>query len=175
MATITFGSDLKTINYNPLRLDAMRFQYTGESGSLSRLEVYLKKHNDTGDTYIKFGIYSDNAGAPNALLWGASDPVLVVKNDTDPRDEWVYVEGITGVSITKNAYYWLAMAAATNRAYYYAGAVPADHHCRISPWTYADAWPNPFGEPSSYDNSGYSMRGHVVEAAASTNIVLNII
>jgi hypothetical protein len=124
---------------------ACRFQVT-DDGYLEVIRGYLAAAG-SGSRTITGAIYSDNSGAPGALL-ADSDAIIV------SAAGW-YEFLFKGPTLTKNDYYWLAMNGTGGgwRFYYDSGETnQAAHNIDAPPPS------DPFGTPT-YESRDYSING----------------
>lgn len=82
-------------------LDAMRFQNTAGSGTLTEIGLYFTDMDSTGN--VRLGIYADTGSAtqPGALLLDAGAVAF------SEADTWYSKTGLS-LSVTNGTYYWLA-------------------------------------------------------------------
>lgn len=114
-------------------LVAMRFK-CHEDASPTVLHAYFKKHTTGGATECKIGIYNDNAGSVGTHI-AHSGAIAVVDDTANPQ----YVEGeVSGVSLTKDSYYWIVCQANGNIDMTYHQYQPNKRGLH-STWTY-DTW-----------------------------------
>jgi hypothetical protein len=98
-ATATFGLDGGNHTYPEVanHLQAQRFQNTAGTGSLTKLELQFNQASGSGN--VRLGVYADNNGVPGNILLDAGQ--------IEAASGWVSISGLN-LSITANAYYWLA-------------------------------------------------------------------
>jgi hypothetical protein len=94
----TFGLNSGNRNYSkaPNYLNAVRFQNTAGTGTLTKLEILVNDTTPNGK--VRLGVYADNNGVPGALLLDA-DEVTVTNG-------WVGKSGLS-LAVTQGTYYWL--------------------------------------------------------------------
>jgi hypothetical protein len=128
------------------RKKGYRFQ-CAENGTATSLSWYGKANS--GTISVRLGIYSDNGGAPNALLGYTSE---ITNVGTTPQ--WWTANLVSSVSLQANTWYWLCFIVSGASGYYYDtgtanyGAYNSD--------AYSDGFANPFGTPT-YDNKELSI------------------
>jgi hypothetical protein len=93
--TTTAGHTLNDFN---VTIRAMRVQIT--SGGVLRMMYFLAPSASTGT--VRFAVYSDNAGFPNALL-GESGPM------TYPFTAGTWGANLPNIPVTASQYVWLAI------------------------------------------------------------------
>jgi hypothetical protein len=126
-------------------LEASRYQ-CGQEGSVTKITLCLS--GGAIGRYARVAIYSDNSGAPSSLL-GQSSQQEIGSNG------WYDFTGFN-VSVSKNAYYWLAFQISTsNLQYHYDGGQTNQHAYRV--YAYG-SFPSYFGLPSytAYAQSIYA-------------------
>jgi hypothetical protein len=96
-----------------------------KSGTANSIKVKM-----SGSANVRLALYSDNGGAPNALLCESSSTAVVTGVNT---------VSIPDTSIVLNNYYWTAIQGSVNSVYYVAGGTS-----KHKTYTYA-AYPNPAG------------------------------
>ncbi len=77
-------------------LNAMKFQNTAGTGTLTKLELYYNDTTPSGS--VRLGVYADNSGTPGSLLLDAGASTVA--------NGWVNISGLN-LSVTLNSYYWL--------------------------------------------------------------------
>ncbi|MBI2853339.1 MAG: S8 family serine peptidase [Chloroflexi bacterium] len=100
----------------PGTLQAMRFQNTAGTGTLTKLELQFNQASGSGN--VMLGIYSDNNGTPASLLGSGQ---------TAAGSGWVSVSGLS-VPVTANSFYWLAYDLQNANTVAYQGAQAAGSH-----------------------------------------------
>ena len=98
-------------------LDAMRFQNTAGTGTLTKLEILFDDTTPNGK--VRLGVYADNGGVPGSLLLDAGE--VTVANG------WVSISGLS-LPVTQNTYYWLAFNLQSANGVRYQSGQPAGSH-----------------------------------------------
>ena len=98
-ATATFGLNSGNGNWNQGSniLDAMRFQNKAGTGTLTKIEILFNDTTPHGK--VRMGVFSDNNRKPGSRLLDAGE--------ANVANGWVST-GNLNLSVTLNAYYWLA-------------------------------------------------------------------
>lgn len=155
-----FGNETCPANWGVYTsyLDAQRYQcVTG--GEAVKIRV-LSPSAGTNSGTVRMGIYSDNSGSPNALLWEGTAQSYVAGT-------WIE-EAVSGVTLVAETWYWLAFQVSTNTAELcYVPGGPSLSHRWLSNVTYANPFPDPWSGGSSNTNQ-YSIQVCVAGGVSDT-------
>jgi hypothetical protein len=88
------GNSKKTVSANIL--NAMRFQNTAGTGTLTKLELLVNDVTVKGK--VRLGIYQDNGGKPGSMILDAGEATIA--------NGWISISGLK-LGVTSNSYYWL--------------------------------------------------------------------
>lgn len=125
-----------------------------ESGTVNYIKVY------SGNTCnSKVGIYSNDGGEPKTLL-GSSNSTAIAAG-------WNYVPLTSGVSVTKNTYYWIVQNSDDSHLKRLTG--PGEEHRRYVAFAYANAFPADYTNPFDYRVTDSHDTGADCVAAFVTN------
>lgn len=146
----TFGNTATGGSTLALALDNKRFsrfQVPSDCHAITSLSAYLNR-TGSGTAYdVRFGIYTDNSGAPNAFVSGSD---LIQSNIARNSPQTYTVTYSSPLNVTPGAYLWLGVQAAKAIVTYYnAGATNQQASAAD---TYSDGYASSFGTPT-YANS----------------------
>ena len=160
-ATATFGLDAGNLSWELAGcvLDAMRFQNTAGTGTLTKIELLFVDTTPNGK--VRLGVYADNGGWPGALLLDAGE--------VSAANGWVSISGLN-LSVTQNTYYWLAFTMqSTNIVVDQSGQANQSNFWVYTNSTYGPL-PSQFNGSSNNNNSvQYVMRATVNTGGTSTS------
>jgi len=142
----------------------------GSSGYVTRIMMYLDGNGGgAGTQAIKGMIYSDNAGAPNALLGTSGEKTVAAGAGA----AWVSMIFAAPVQVTSGTVYHIGFikGATTNiiRYYYDAGADTRSYNNDV----YADGPSDPFGAPSTAADRNLSVYASILPLGWSRVAALN--
>ncbi|MDD5701603.1 MAG: hypothetical protein PHU23_06075 [Dehalococcoidales bacterium] len=149
--TSTFGLNSGGSTYSQFgnALQAMRFQNTCGSGTLTKLELLVNDSTPSGR--VGMGVYADNNGKPGKLLLNTSEVSV--------RNGWVSVSNLK-LPVTNNSYYWLAYNLQSTNGIAYRGSYSSGCHYRINNTSYG-TWPSTFPNSALANNNAYIMRATI--------------
>lgn len=107
----------------------VRFQAL-ETCTIDRIRGY--KCSAASDTNARFGIYADSSGSPTGSPLASGSNCSVAAGESD---ETLTSTLDAAVSLTKDAYYWLAVAGDFHISWYESTTTSAN--CRYQAWTYS--------------------------------------
>ena len=148
----TFGLDSGDNTYAERAgvLDAMKFQNSAGTGTLTKLEIMVAGTAFSGK--VRLGIYADANGMPGALLLDAGE--VVVSNG------WISASSLS-LPVTGGTSYWLAYDLQNRNTISYKGGRPAgSHYWRSAAYGPLPVQFSPSGAGSN--NNQYVMRATVV-------------
>ncbi len=156
--TVTFGlnSGNDSFNMSSVEMALQRFQNTGGSGTLKKLEIYMV--NVPWTTNCKMAIYNDDgSGHPGTLLCDAGTVSNIGSG-------WVSSQDLTSQNkqVTSGSYYWLGFnlnSASDVSIYWDYGTNTCAY---TSNWNPSYSWPASLsGTSFSYYNCAFVMRATV--------------
>ena len=126
---------------------ACKFTAPSDIGDVDEILVYANRTTGGGPYSIRGGIYTDNGGAPDALV--ANSEIVINSNVAQNPAQWYSVAYSIKPTLTPDTVYWLCvqMNFAVN-TYYDAGGTS---QTALAADTYSDGLADPFGSPSYYD------------------------
>jgi hypothetical protein len=148
VATFGLNSGDSVYDENSNCLDALRFQNTAGTGTLTKLEILFQ--DTTPNVKVRLGVYADSSGTPGSLLLDAGE--VTVSNG------WVSISSLN-LPVTQNTYYWLAFNMQSTNGVTYKNGQPSRSHCRVSS-TYGTL-PSTFPSRPSYNSNQYVMQAMV--------------
>jgi hypothetical protein len=101
--TVESDDEQCAVNY----LFGARYQNSVGTGNITKLDLYADYGNTAHD--YRFGVYSDNAGEPNAIL--SANNIVV-----DILDGYTEVTGLS-IAVTNALYYWLTFMVSAKSSY----------------------------------------------------------
>lgn len=120
---------------------ACKFTAPSDIGGVDSISAYLNR-TGTGSGYaIRGGIYTDNAGAPDALV--ANSAIEINANIARNAPAWYSVSYVTKPTLTPGAVYWLCVQAAKASVTYFATGAAGQE--KDADDAYSDDLENPFG------------------------------
>ncbi|MDO8688156.1 MAG: hypothetical protein Q7K41_06175, partial [Dehalococcoidales bacterium] len=105
-------------------LQAMRFQNTAGTGSITKLELLIDDTTSPAGN-VRMGVYADSSGYPGALLLDAGAAAITATG-------WVSISGLSW-PVTANSYYWLSFNMDSANGIKYQTGQPLNSHYRIDP------------------------------------------
>jgi hypothetical protein len=151
-ATATFGLDSGNGNWNQGSniLDAMRFQNKAGTGTLTKIEILFNDTTPHGK--VRMGVFSDNNRKPGSRLLDAGE--------ANVANGWVSI-GNLNLSVTLNAYYWLAFDLQNQNGVRYQSGQSTGSHYWVG-YNYGTL-PGQFNLfRANYNSSPYVMRATVI-------------
>lgn len=120
---------------------ACKFTAPGDIGELDSITVYANR-TGTGAAYaIRGGVYTDNAGAPDALV--ANSAIEISAKIARNAPAWYPVSYVTKPTLSPSTVYWLVVQAAkASLTYFDTGAAGQEKDADDA---YSDGLENPFG------------------------------
>jgi hypothetical protein len=150
IATFGLDSGNSVWNEQASTMDAMRFQNTAGTGTLTKLEILFDTSTHSGS--VRLGIYADSSGRPGSLLLDAGEVTV--------SSGWVSIGGLS-LAVTANTYYWLVFNLQNNNGVMYQSGQPANSHC----WS-----PNTYGAlPANFPGFNYNNNQYVMRATVTTS------
>ena len=140
----TIGASTEAISADTKR--ACKFTAPADIGAVDSISVYVNRTGAGGGYAIRGGIYTDNAGAPDALV--ANSSIEISSNIARNASAWYSVSYVTKPNLTPGAVYWLVVQAAKAAITYF--DTGASNQEATNADTYSDNLANPFGGSITY-------------------------
>ncbi|MDD5702407.1 MAG: hypothetical protein PHU23_10210, partial [Dehalococcoidales bacterium] len=143
------GSGSSTYDQFGSALQAMRFQNTCGSSTLTKLELLVNDSTPSGR--VRMGVYADNNGKPGNLLLDAGE--VTVSNG------WVST-GNLNLPVADGQYYWLTYNLQNTNGVAYHSSYSTGCHYRVNDHSYGSL-PATFPGGAQVNNNAYIIRAAV--------------
>lgn len=121
-----------------------KFTAGSDLGSVASISAYLNRTGGGPAYAVTAGIYTDNSGAPDALV--ANSEILLTSDVTRNSPQWYTATYSTAPSLTAGNVYWLGVIADKDILTYYDSGSSNQQASNAD--TYADGLADPFGTPT---------------------------
>ena len=128
-----------------------KFTAPSDIGEVDSISAYLNRTVTGGQYAVKGGIYTDNAGAPDALV--PNSEIVIVANIARNNPQWYSIDYPTKPVLTPSAVYWIGVLTKKNIQTFYDAGGTNQMALRADSYGIMD---DPFGEPAGYGDQEHS-------------------
>jgi hypothetical protein len=139
------GSGSSTYDQFGSALQAMRFQNTCGSGTLTKLELLVNDSTPSGK--VRMGVYADNNGRPGTLLMDAGEATVA--------NGWVSIDNLK-LPVVNGQYYWLTYNLQSTNGIAYHGSYSSGCHYRVNGCSYGPL-PATFPGGAQVNSNAYTL------------------
>lgn len=124
----------------------VKFMAPSDITEADSISAYLNRTATGGQYAVKGGIYTDNAGAPDALV--PNSEIVIDSNISRNSPQWYSIDYVTKPALTPSAVYWIGVQTNKNITTFYDAGGTNQTALKADEYTTLD---DPFGTPSYID------------------------